>query len=71
MILVGDSGSTKTDWRLIQGSKILQQYHCKGLNPHFHSSDSIFQEVKACFGDEIPNQIEEIHFYGSGSSSNL
>lgn len=69
MILVGDSGSTKTDWRLIQGDIILKQFNCKGLNPHFHSKDSIFQEVRSCFEKEHAIQVKEIHFYGSGCST--
>lgn len=69
MILVADSGSTKTDWRLINGQSILSQYICSGLNPHFHSSETVFEEVKKTFDEAIASQIEEIHFYGSGAST--
>ncbi len=69
MILVGDSGSTKTDWRLIENNQIKSQHACKGLNPHFHSSDTILEEIKICFDLELSNQVSEVHFYGSGCST--
>ncbi|MCB0802681.1 MAG: hypothetical protein KDB74_06250 [Flavobacteriales bacterium] len=69
MILVADSGSTKTDWRLINGQSILSQHICNGLNPHFHSIETVLQEVQKTFESSISTQIEQIHFYGSGAST--
>ncbi len=69
MILVGDSGSTKTDWRLIENNQILSQHSCEGLNPHFHTSDTVLEEIKICFDLELSDQITEVHFYGSGCST--
>lgn len=69
MILVGDSGSTKTDWRLIEQGKIIAQYGGQGLNPHFNSSAAIAEEVKSLFDSKLAAQINAIHFYGSGCSS--
>jgi len=69
MKLIADSGSSKTDWRLLSLEQKIEQFDCNGLNPDFHSSESIYQEVSNCFSMEIAKRIEEIYFYGSGSSS--
>jgi N-acetylglucosamine kinase-like BadF-type ATPase len=69
MKLIGDSGSTKTDWRLINQNQIIKQFSCKGLNPHFHSVESIAEELRSVFDLETTNEIKEIHFYGAGCSS--
>ena len=69
MIIVADSGSTKTDWRLIQDQSIISQFSCNGLNPHFHSEKSVFEEVRNTFDLELALQITAIHFYGSGAST--
>ena len=33
MILISDSGSTKTDWALIENKEIIAQITTQGLNP--------------------------------------
>lgn len=33
MILIADSGSTKTDWCLVEHGEVLQQIFTKGTNP--------------------------------------
>lgn len=68
MILVADSGSTKTDWRLIEGKEI-RSMSTRGINP-YHSSE---QEIEAELGklDLAGNEknIRFIFFYGSGISN--
>jgi len=65
MILLADSGSTKTDWRLISGKEI-RSMSTKGINPYHSSVKEIEAELeKLDFqGDEA--NIHEIYFYGSG-----
>ncbi len=69
MILIADSGSTKTDWRLINGENITQ-FSTIGLNPVYRSSSEI-KEVLV--HDLTPNidrlNIKEIYFYGAGCMS--
>ncbi len=68
MILVGDSGSTKTDWRLINGEQI-QQLEGKGLNPHFHDRKSVNEVILETFRDLDHQAIASIFIYGSGCST--
>ncbi|MGZ6523173.1 MAG: N-acetylglucosamine kinase [Bacteroidia bacterium] len=74
MILIADSGSTKTDWRLIDDQKQIYQYATQGINPYFKTSD----EIAAIVDDELIPQlsknlkpgtqypISNIFFYGAG-----
>ena len=40
MILIADSGSTKTDWALIDGTNVLKKVNTQGINP-FHQYEDI------------------------------
>ncbi len=70
MILIADSGSTKTDW-ILWDRQINQpsNHYSKGLNPFFVDSDEIAETVKSTFTVEELEQVREIHFYGAGCSS--
>jgi len=37
MILIADSGSTKTDWTIIKDDKTTQLVTTKGINPFFQT----------------------------------
>ena len=45
MILIADSGSTKTDWCLVEHGEVLQQIFTKGTNPFFQSEEEIGNEI--------------------------
>ncbi len=65
MVLLADSGATKTDWRLIDGMAV-QSFTTRGMNP-FHSSDKeITAELKSLDLAGREPQIQTIYFYGSG-----
>lgn len=70
MRLIADSGSTKTDWRLIDEFNNIHQAQTIGLNPYFTSEQEI---VEALTTGPLklftPDEIEEVHFYGSGCSA--
>lgn len=63
MLLIADSGSTKTHWRLLSSNRI-EQFETIGLNPYF-----IDQEILNKTLSKIPftrDKIKEVHFYGAG-----
>lgn len=71
MILIADSGSTKTDWRLIDKNKEIHQFHTVGMNPYFVGSDQIAQTVREgvyASHSEWKGALE-IFFYGAGCST--
>ena len=65
MILIADSGSTKTDWRLIDGKKI-RSLSTRGINPYHSSEQEIEEELDLLDFQGEEATIHEIYFYGSG-----
>jgi len=65
MILIADSGSTKTDWRLI-GEKGIQSLLTLGINPYHSSEKFIKEELDKLDFHGNEHNIHEIYFYGSG-----
>ena len=70
MILVADSGSTNTDWVIIERDKIISSFITNGFNPYFTKSEEIYKELRSKIPKNINvNSISNIYFYGSGCSS--
>lgn len=69
MILIIESGSTKSDWVLLnQGEKTY--FSTIGLNPYFHTEQDVEQAIKG--NSELyslNNQVSAIYFYGAGCSA--
>lgn len=67
MILIADSGSTKTDWALIGEDNSIVYYKTKGINPLFRSFGDVKQEISS-FLHEIPTLQTplSVYFYGAG-----
>jgi N-acetylglucosamine kinase-like BadF-type ATPase len=68
MILIADSGTTKTDWRVIDSEGKISQAICGGINPYYHDEPTISLEVESIVS-QINSEVEEIYFYGAGCSS--
>lgn len=67
MILIADSGSTKTDWVLHDGESIVSRVHAQGLNPTLQSAEDIYSIlVSELEGNILPDAPEAIYFYGAG-----
>lgn len=67
MKLIAESGSTKTDWRLINHKNEISDFQTIGLNPYFVSSEDIKEELdKNLLPYLNPTSIEKVYFYGSG-----
>ncbi|MBI3260172.1 MAG: N-acetylglucosamine kinase [Ignavibacteriae bacterium] len=70
MILIADSGSTKTDWVLIDKNKNQQKFHTIGYNPYFIDTENIYYSLSE---NLIPgfdaNEVKQVWFYGAGCST--
>ncbi len=64
--LIADSGSTKTDWLLTDGTDRELTFRTKGINPFFRSSEDIYSELKADLFPRTGSTMDEIVFYGAG-----
>jgi len=69
MILVADSGSSKTDWWLSNGSDVNTRFESVGLNPTFCTQDFIVETLKNTFSESDIKVITKIFFYGAGCRS--
>ena len=71
MILVADSGSTKTEWKIINGNNVNDSIFTSGINPYFLSTDQIYDLLKDELNDIPDIGPEWIYFYGTGCNSEL
>ena len=66
MILVADSGSTKTNW-LTSNAPVMETI---GFNPFFHTSEAIYDElVKNPDLNNVSTKVTKVYFYGAGCSN--
>jgi glucosamine kinase len=68
MILIADSGSTKTDWACVSpdGSRVIR-FRSQGYNPNYISKEDISADVKKNLPEGFPtDEVTEIDFYGAG-----
>ncbi|PXX96074.1 ATPase [Marinifilum breve] len=66
MILIAESGSTKTDWVLLKKGKIQKQQQTLGINPFHMDISSIIDNVRSL---ENFAPVEQIFFYGAGCAT--
>lgn len=67
MILIADSGSTKTDWCIVENGVPLQQIFTKGTNPFFQSEEEISNEIATVLLPQLQtNELDAVYFYGAG-----
>lgn len=69
MILIADSGSTKTDWRLVSKNGETLSYETIGFNPYFITSASVLNELASSRLTEIKKEVTQVFFYGAGCST--
>lgn len=69
MILVADSGSSKTDWMGYSPDEPIR-FHTQGINPYFLNAQDISKlfTKKKDLGFN-PDDVKEIYFFGAGCSS--
>ena len=71
MLVVADSGSTKTDWRIYDKSRGLQEIETSGLNPYFLNQQEIIAVLEKGLHPFIDSsKADQVFFYGSGCSHN-
>lgn len=66
MILIADSGSTKTSWCLTNKDDFTEYYSTGGLNPFFRSTKDITDELQLKLLPKTGDNIDQIFFYGAG-----
>ena len=70
MVLIVESGSTKSDWVLLGPENAQNEYVTMGFNPYFHSAEDVEKELNNHVDlMAIATKIEKIYFYGAGCSN--
>ena len=69
MLLIIESGSTKSDWVLINNDQ-RTYFSTIGLNPYFHDEDAVEAAINANHElAKLGDKINTVHFYGAGCSA--
>jgi N-acetylglucosamine kinase-like BadF-type ATPase len=70
MILIADSGSTKTAWCVADKGKSIKGILTSGMNPYFQNQDEIEKEIEDKLLPGISGfTIEAVCFYGAGCAT--
>lgn len=69
MMLIADSGASKTDWRIIDAEGKIEQAQTIGFNPYYQSIEQLDKEVREVLMPQIKQPIDKIFYYGTGCSS--
>lgn len=70
MIIIADSGSTKTDWVLTDGKKNISRYSTIGFNPYFTGTDLMYDSLNTKLATQFnSSQVKKVFFYGAGCSN--
>ncbi|MDR3653897.1 MAG: ATPase [Paludibacter sp.] len=69
VILIADSGSTKTQWCLVQNGNIVSKLNTDGINPFYQTDMEIISLIESQLIPQLVNaDIDRIYFYGAGCS---
>ncbi|MDR1937471.1 MAG: ATPase [Tannerellaceae bacterium] len=70
MILIADSGSTKTEWCVADKGVPAQKVLTAGMNPYFQSPEEIKRDIELSLLPAVKDlDIEAVCFYGAGCAS--
>jgi glucosamine kinase len=66
-ILIIESGSTKTEWRLINDpNTAFESFFSAGINPYYQTLKEICTVQNSVLSKISPDEIEHIYYYGTG-----
>lgn len=70
MKVIADSGSTRTEWTLIEDDRVIERVFTEGLNPFFQTRREISRSVRLGLPEVFfKRRLEQVHYYGAGCSS--
>ncbi|MCU0382565.1 MAG: N-acetylglucosamine kinase [Cyclobacteriaceae bacterium] len=69
MILIADSGASKTDWRIIADDGSITQAQTLGFNPYIQPAEHLERELREMLLPQVPQTPARIYYYGTGCSS--
>ena len=67
-----DAGSTKMEWILLDGEAVKDRFTTEGFNPNYSDRqdlEKMVSSVETCHSVSLQNEIQSIHYYGTGCGS--
>lgn len=69
-MLIAESGSTKTEWRLCRDGKQVLSFRSQGFNPNVQTPDAMEEELRRAYNlNMIEPEDDVLFFYGAGIDS--
>jgi len=71
-LLIADSGSTKTDWRVVDASGQTRTIHTDGINPYYQNTEQIIDMLQTQLLPQLTdeaNTVTDLFFYGAGCAN--
>ena len=70
MKLIAESGSTRTEWALVEDNHLIQRVFTEGLNPFFQTRREISRSVRLGLPEIFfKRKLEQVYYYGAGCTS--
>ena len=70
MKLIAESGSTRTEWALVEDNHLVQRVCTEGLNPFFQTRREISRSVRLGLPESFfKKKLDQVYYYGAGCSS--
>ncbi|MEJ5996475.1 N-acetylglucosamine kinase [Pedobacter sp. Du54] len=67
MIVIADSGSTKTSWAVLSNADEPKQFSTEGYNPYYVDAAYIEESIVKNFSYQLEaDKVEQVYFYGAG-----
>ena len=66
MVIIADSGSTKTQWCLLQGHEVINEMYTDGINPYYQTEAEIAEMVQSHVLLSFGKDVGAVYFYGAG-----
>lgn len=68
--VIAESSSTRTEWALVQGDKIIEHAYTEGLNPFFQTRREISHIIRLGLPPEFfKRRWSHVYYYGAGCSN--
>ena len=68
MILIADSGSTKTDWCVVREGRPVRRFETDGTNPFFQAPEHL--NSPDCWQEFSPSGLQKLHRFRFESPQN-
>lgn len=70
MKLIAESGSTRTEWALVESGQLIQHVFSEGINPFFQNRREISRSVRLGLPEIFfKTKLEVVYYYGAGCNS--